>query len=51
MDGKSISKQLEEIATEICEHYCKYPNKYDEEAEGIPLCDSDICKNCPLGRI
>lgn len=51
MDGKSISQQLEEIATEICEHYCKYPNEYDKEAEGVPLCDSDICKNCLLGRI
>ena len=41
----------DEIATEICEHYCKYPHTYDEETEGIPLCESEICKNCPLTRL
>ena len=42
---------FDEIAAEICEKYCKYPDEYDEEKEGVPLCDSEICKNCPLNKI
>ena len=41
----------EEIAEQMCEHYCKYPHTYDEEKEGTPLCESEICKNCPLTRL
>ena len=33
----------------ICDHYCKYPEIYDEEVEGVPLAESNICKECPLG--
>lgn len=47
----SISKQLEEISNEICNNYCKYPEQWDEEKEGCELIDSDICLNCPLGRL
>ena len=44
---KTISEQLEQIASEICDKYCRYPEIWDEEADG-ELCDSEICKNCPL---
>lgn len=47
----SISKQLEEIANEICNNYCKYPEQWDEEKEGCELCESEHCKNCPLSRL
>ncbi len=47
----SISKQLEEIANEICNNYCKYPEQWDEEKEGCELCESEYCKNCPLSRL
>ena len=44
----TITQQFEEIANEICS---KYPEQWDEEKEGMELCESDICKNCPLNRL
>ena len=51
-EGKAltITSQLEHIAGEICDHYCKYPGTWDEEKDG-PLCESSICASCPLSRI
>lgn len=48
---KGISKTIEEVKEEICLRYCKYPDTWDEEKEGIYLADSDICMNCPLNRL
>ena len=47
----SIFEQLEEIAGEFCDEYCKYPDSWDEKKEGCELSESDICKNCPIGRL
>ena len=47
----SIFEQLEEIAGEFCDGYCKYPDAWDEEKEGCELSESDICKNCPIGKL
>ena len=51
-EGKSlkITEQLESIAAEICDKYCKYPATWDEEKDG-PLCESSICATCPLTRL
>ena len=51
MTEKTISEQFEEIKKEMCDKYCKYPNIWDEEAEGCELCESDVCANCPLNRL
>lgn len=48
---KSISEQIEEIKNDICQHYCKYPDIWDEETEEMELIDSDTCQNCPLNRL
>jgi len=48
---KNISQIIEEVKTDICNKYCKYPETWDEEAEGMELSESDICKNCPLNRL
>ena len=48
---KSITEQIEEIKVDICDHYCKHPLIWDEEAEGKPLWESEICENCPLTRL
>ncbi len=45
---KSITKIIEETAEEMCNNYCKWPEQWDEEKEGFELCESDICKFCPL---
>ena len=41
---------LEDIKAEICDKLCKYPNEWNEDLYG-ELCESDICKNCPLERL
>lgn len=45
------SEELQKIASEICENYCKYPDQWDEEAEGCELSESEICKKCPLIKL
>lgn len=48
---KTITAQIEEIKDDICNHYCKWPDLYDEEEEGCDLSESDCCQNCPLNRL
>lgn len=43
-------KDLEEILTEICDRYCKWPEIWDEEKEGMTLMDAK-CADCPLNRL
>ena len=31
---KTITEQIEEIKAQICDHFCKYPDQWDEEKEG-----------------
>jgi hypothetical protein len=47
---KTVLEMLEDIANDICNNYCKYPDQWDEEKNG-PLCDSDVCANCPCNRL
>ena len=43
---KSISQILDDVKSEICDKYCKYPYEIEGEA------DLDkICENCPLERL
>jgi len=49
--GKSIVDILNETTEDICNNYCKYPSIWDEEKEGVELCESKICLNCPLNRL
>lgn len=46
-----IDNEIESVAKEICDEYCKWPLLWDEEAEGEPLESSRICKNCPFTRL
>lgn len=48
---KTISQQFEDITREMCEKYCKWPDLWDEEKEGVELCESEHCKNCPLNKL
>ena len=49
--NQTVSEILEEVKEEMCQFYCKWPNQWDEEAEGIELSESTLCGNCPLGRL
>ena len=44
--NKTITRMLEEIAAEICDEYCKYPNELASQEEL-----NKICKKCPLEKI
>lgn len=48
---ETITQQIEKIAEEMCNKYCKYPHEWNEEEQGTELCESDICLNCPLNRL
>ena len=44
-------EHIEDVAKDMCEHYCKYPDTFDSELEGIDLSESEYCTNCPLNRL
>lgn len=48
-----IKKICEEVAAEICDHYCKYPTMPAPEGktEDWLMEDGGPCENCPLNRI
>ena len=50
-DKQSVVQILQEVVDEMCNKYCKYPDLWDESVEGIELCESDFCKNCPLNKV
>lgn len=43
--------QIEEIKSQMCDFYCKFPGMYDKETEELELMESKICENCPLNRL
>ena len=47
----TITEMLNDIAAQMCTHYCKWPDQWDEEKEGCELAESEICANCPMGKI
>ena len=51
IESKPVKTILEEVANDFCEHYCKYPDKFNEEEEGCELCESEICANCPITKL
>ena len=50
-DLTTIPLELERIAGQICDKYCKYLDKWDVEKEGKELYETDICKNCPVNKL
>lgn len=49
--SNTISQIIEDVKADMCRNYCKYTDTWDEEAEGCELCESEVCSNCPLGRL
>lgn len=49
----SITEQIEEIKSEICDKYCKYPNQPIPEGkdEDWLFDDDGPCMNCPLNKL
>ena len=48
---KTITQQIEEVAEEICNHYCKWPDIWNEDKMGMELFESKHCQECPLNRL
>jgi len=44
-EKQTISEIVEEVKTEICDNYCKYPDILPEEVLWSE------CEKCPLGRL
>jgi len=40
--------KVEDIKTQMCDHYCKYRDEWDEDDGPI---EDAICKSCPLTRL
>ena len=43
-----LLKEVEDIKTQLCDHYCKYAESWDEDDGPI---EDVICKSCPLTRL
>ena len=50
-NAETVTALFEDIKTEMCEDYCRYPREWDGEAEGCELYESEICANCPLMKL
>lgn len=52
---KTVTELLQGIADEICENYCKYPEKCAAEKsdpdEAEDLLYLNYCTNCPMSRV
>lgn len=46
-----MKEEIGKVIDDVCVNYCKYPNIWDEEKEGVELSESEICKNCPLNNL
>lgn len=46
-----VRQVLDKVCSDMCDEYCKWPEKWDEEKEGMELCESEHCQNCPLLRL
>ena len=42
-----ITKSPEDLAAEICNHYCRFPAAYDDNDRMI----EEKCNSCPLGEL
>ena len=42
----TVAQMLNDIATEICDHYCKYADSIEEEEELV-----EHCWECPLNLL
>lgn len=45
--AKSVADIINEVVTEICDHYCKYPEKYADYEEML----KEQCEDCPLNKL
>ena len=49
--NKTVTGIIEEVKLRMCDDYCRYPREWDDEEQGMELCESEICENCPLNKL
>ena len=42
-----MTKSPENLAVDICDHYCKFPGEYEDK----DLMIEEKCNDCPLGEL
>ncbi len=47
---QTVTRLLEEIVGEICDHYCKYPEQYKDNDDIDEMC-AKHCDHCPFNKI
>ena len=47
---KPVTKIIDDVRTEICDHYCKYPAQYPTQDRYDKILDEQ-CETCPLNRL
>jgi len=50
MDAEK-NPELEEVAGEICDHYCKFPEAYGDREDDNQRMIEEKCNKCPLDRL
>ena len=40
--------EIEQAASDMCQHYCRYPLIWDEQVMNQELSESELCRNCPM---
>lgn len=43
--------RIEEIITQICNHYCKFPEAYGDKPVDQKRMEEERCDNCPLKEL
>lgn len=50
-DEYNVRVIIERACAEFCDKYCKWPEKWDADKEGMELYESEHCANCPTQRL
>ncbi len=48
---KTIPTLLDEIAHDICDNYCKFPDAYPWDDDSQERLWAEHCDNCPLNQL
>ena len=43
----TVADIINEVVTEICDYYCKYPEQYKDYDDML----DEQCKDCPLNKL
>lgn len=43
----TVADIINEVVTDICDYYCKYPEKYKDYDDML----DEQCKDCPLNKL